>query len=162
MAARVEDQFAAHDALGGGFTLGAADIGASQHGADALQQQALRERLADEVVGAHAQTQHFVDLLVLGGEEDDGELLRLANAVQEFHAVHARHLDVEDAEIGRRLVEAFQSRCTVIVGLDLKPFGFEQHRHRREDVAVVVDEGDVLAHGLASPAADNGFCSMLS
>lgn len=37
MAARIEDQFAAHDAFGGGLALGAADIGPAQHGADAFQ-----------------------------------------------------------------------------------------------------------------------------
>lgn len=36
---------------------------------------------------------------------------------------------------------SFQSRRSAVVGLDLKPFGFEQHRHRCEDVAIVVDEG---------------------
>ncbi len=102
-------------------------------------------------VGAHAQAQHLVDLLVLGGEEDHRELVRLADAVQELHAVHARHLDVEDAEIGRCLGEALQRRGAVVVGLDLEALGLEQHRHRGEDVAVVVDKGNVFAHGLASP-----------
>ena len=59
-----------------------------------------------------------------------------------------RHLDVEDPEIRWRLVEPLERRSAVIVGLDLEPFGFEQHRHGGEDVAVVVDEGDVLAHSL--------------
>jgi hypothetical protein len=130
---------------------------ASQHGADALEQQALRERLADEIVGAHAQAQHLVDLLVLRGQEDHRELLGLANAVEQLHAVHARHLDVEDAEVGRGLVQSLQRRGAIVIGLDLKPFGFEQHRHRGQDVAVVVDQGDVFAHGVASPVgADNG------
>ena len=131
--------------------LGAAGVGAAQHGADAFEQQALGERLPDEIVGAHAQAQHLVDLLVLGGEEDHRELVRLADAVQQFHAVHARHLDVEDAEVGRRLGEPFQGRGAVVVGLDLEALGLEQHRHGREDVAIVVDKGNVFAHGLASP-----------
>src|SRR5476651_2198833 len=151
VAARIEHQLAAHDALGLALALRPAAVGAAQDGADALEQQALRERLADEIVGAHAQAQHLVDLLVLGGEEDHGELLRLADLVQQLHAVHARHLDVEDAEVGRSLVETFERRGAVIVGLHLEALGFKQHRHGREDVAVVVDQSDVLAHGVASP-----------
>ena len=95
--------------------------------------------------------------LVLGGEEDHRELLRLAHAVEQLHAVHARHLDVEDAEVGRRLAEAFEGGGAVAVGLDLEALGLEQHRHGGEDVAVVVDKGNVFAHGLASPhGAGNG------
>ena len=70
------------------LALATADVGAAQHGADALQQQPLGEGLADEIVSAHAQTQHLVDLFVLRGEEDDRELLCLADAVQELHPVH--------------------------------------------------------------------------
>ena len=68
---------------------------------------------------------------------------------EQLHAVHARHLDVEDAEVGRRLVEALERRGAVGIGLDLEALGFEQHRHGGEDVAVVVDQGDVLAHGVS-------------
>src|SRR5258705_9531524 len=53
MATRIEHQLAAHDALGRTLALGGAGVGAAQHGADALEQQALGERLADEIVGAH-------------------------------------------------------------------------------------------------------------
>ncbi len=158
VAAGVEHQLAAHDALGLALGLGAAAVGAAQHGADALQQQALGERLADEVVGAHAQAQHLVDLLVLRGQEDHRELLCLADAVQELHAVHARHLDIEDAEVGRRLVEPLERGRAVGIGLDLESLGFEQHRHGGEDVAVVVDQGDVFAHGVASPEGLGNGC----
>src|SRR5471032_1479165 len=65
VAAGIEDQIAAHDAFGLGLALGRADVGAAQHGADTLEQQALGKRLADKIVGAHAQAKHLVDLLVL-------------------------------------------------------------------------------------------------
>ena len=45
---------------------------------------------------------NLVDLLVLGGEEDHRHVGLLAQPAQQLHAVHARHLDVEDGEIGRR------------------------------------------------------------
>src|SRR5471030_1392596 len=51
----IEHQLAAHDALGRSLALDRADVGAAQHGADALEQQTLGERLADEIVGTHAQ-----------------------------------------------------------------------------------------------------------
>src|SRR5437879_2295308 len=51
MAAGVEHQLAAHDALGRALGLAAAAVGAAQYGANALQQQALGEWLADEAVG---------------------------------------------------------------------------------------------------------------
>src|SRR5579871_1810354 len=42
----------------------------AQHGLDALDQEPLRKRLADEIVGAHLEAEQFVDFLVLGGEKD--------------------------------------------------------------------------------------------
>ena len=49
----------------GARALGAAGLVAAQQGADALQQQALAERLGDVVVGAEAQAHQLVDFLVL-------------------------------------------------------------------------------------------------
>jgi hypothetical protein len=46
----------------------------AQERADAFHQQALRERLLHVVVRAHAQAQHLVDLVVLGGQEDHRHL----------------------------------------------------------------------------------------
>jgi hypothetical protein len=43
---------------------------AAQHYLDALDQEPLRERFADEIVRAHVKAEQFVDLLVLGGEKD--------------------------------------------------------------------------------------------
>ena len=49
--------------------------------------------------GAHAQAEHLVDLVVLGGQEDHRHVGFLAQAVQQLHAVHAWHFDVQDGEI---------------------------------------------------------------
>ncbi len=78
--------------LGGG--------GAAQHGLDALDQQALGKGLGDEVVGAHLEPEQLIDLFVLGGEKDHRDVRFLPQAAQQFHAVHARHLDVENGEVG--------------------------------------------------------------
>ena len=117
-------------------------IGAPQDRLDAFDEQALRERLPDEVVGAHLETEQFVDLLVLGGQEDDRQVGLLAQAAQQFHAVHARHLDVEDGEVGRVGLEPVERRRAVGIGLDPVALGFERQGHRCEDVAVVVNQGD--------------------
>ena len=71
-----------------------------------------------------------------------GRALQLTNILRDID---------EDAEIGRRLIESLERRSAIGIGLDLEALGFEQHRHGGEDVAIVVDKGNVFAHGLASP-----------
>ena len=115
---------------------------AAQNGFDALHDQALRERLGDIVVGAHLEAEQFVDLFVLGGQEDDRHRRLLAHATQKLHAVHARHLDIEDAEIGRVFGQGFERRDAIAVGPDLVAFGFERQAQGRQDVALVVDQSD--------------------
>src|SRR3546814_3459631 len=87
MARRVQRQLAAHQRglrhLSGLAAVLAALI-APQQRPDALDQQALRERLGDVVVGAHAQAQDLVDLVVLRSEEHTSELqslMRISYAV---------------------------------------------------------------------------------
>ena len=123
----------------GGRILG---LAAAQHGLDALDQQALRERLADEIVGAHLEAEQFVDLFILGGQEDHRQVGLLAQPAQRFHAVHARHLDVEDREVRRRGAEAVERRSAIRVGHDAIAFGFERDRDGSENVAVVIDQSD--------------------
>ena len=129
---------------------------AAQNGLDALDDQALGERLGDIVVGAHLEAEQLVDLFVLGGEEDDRHRRLLAHAAQKLHAVHARHLDIEDAEIGRFFGQAFERGDAIAVGADLVALGFERHAQRRQDVAFVIDQRDraFLFHlFLSSPQA---------
>src|ERR1700674_3947800 len=132
--------------------------GAPQHRLDALDQEALRERLADEIVGAHFQAEQLVDLLVLGGEEDHRQVGLLAQAAEQLHAVHARHLDVEDGEVGRVGLEAVERRGAVGVGEDAVAFRLERDRYRGEDVAVVIPESDgghEISWSLRAPRADS-------
>ena len=119
-----------------------AGLRAPEHGLDALHQQPLRKRFADEIVGAHLEAEQLVDLLVLRGEEDDRQLAPLAQAPQELHAVHARHLDVEDGEIGRALGESVERACAVVVGLGLVALRLQHHAQGGENVTVVIDKCD--------------------
>jgi len=115
---------------------------ASQHRLHALDQKPLRERFADEVVGAHLEAEQFVDLLILRGKEDHRQLAPLAKPAEQLHPVHARHFDIEDGEVGRALGKAVERACTVIIGLGLVALGFEHHTQGGENVTVVVDKCD--------------------
>ena len=85
----------------GGFALG--ELLPPEQRANARDQQALRERLGDIIVGAHRETERFVELVIFGGQEDDWDRAELAHSAEQLHAVHSRHLDVEYACI-RRIV----------------------------------------------------------
>ena len=144
----VQHQVAArhHPAGRGARPLCLAGLVAPQQRSDPLQQQALAERLGDIVVGAQAQAHQLIDLLVLRGQEDDRHGAALAQPLQQFHPVHARHLDVEHGEIDRPGGQALQRAFAVGVGADGEALLLQRHRHAGQDVAVVVDQGDGLLH----------------
>src|SRR5947199_28157 len=66
----------------------------------------------------------------------------LPQPTQGLHAVHARHLDIEDGEVGRRCLEAVERRGAVGIGHDAISFRLERNRAGGENVAVVIDESD--------------------
>ncbi|OIQ65554.1 hypothetical protein GALL_528850 [mine drainage metagenome] len=145
MALRVHAKEAAVQRLGVGFLRRGGGIlwrRTAQHGLHALDQQALRERLADEIVGAHFEAEQFVDFLVLGGEENHRQVGFLPQPPQRLHTVHARHLDVEDGKVRRTGAEAVQRGRAIGVGHDAIAFGLKRNRDGCEDVAVVIDQGD--------------------
>ena len=97
----------------------------AQERADAFDQKALRERLFHVVIRAHAQAEDLVDLVILGREEDDGHRRFLAEPLKQVHAVHARHLDIENGHVGQFLVERIKGLLAVIIGFDLEALGLE-------------------------------------
>jgi hypothetical protein len=126
----------------------------AEHGLDTLDKKTLRERLGDEVVGAHLETEEFIDLFILGGQKDHRNIGFLAQPAQQFHAVHARHLDIENGKLRRTGQQSIQGGGAIGIGFNTIPFCFERNRNRGKDVAVVVDERDCLHvcrlhHGLA-------------
>src|SRR5579862_2044962 len=153
VAGRIEGQAAALDRLDpvggglGGFGLGVLGPGATQHRLHPLQQQALAERLVDVVVGAEVEAQDLVDLLVLRGQHDHRQGGGLAQAAQHLHAVHPRHLHVEDGEVGRVALERRQTGRAVVAGLYRMAVAFQGQGDRRNDVLVVIHKSD-LRHGL--------------
>src|SRR3984893_8255907 len=69
MARRVEGHLAAHDdRLGLAILALSRQFAAPDQGPDAFDQQPLRERLADIVVGTHPQAEKLLDLLLLRGQ----------------------------------------------------------------------------------------------
>jgi hypothetical protein len=75
-------------------------LGEAQHDLDPFRQEALRKGFTDEVVGPHFQAEQFIDLLLLRGEKDHRQVGFLPQPTQGLHAVHARHLDIENGEVG--------------------------------------------------------------
>mmetsp|Transcript_19885 Transcript_19885/g.32445 ORF Transcript_19885/g.32445 Transcript_19885/m.32445 type:complete len:227 (-) Transcript_19885:92-772(-) len=143
MAQRIHTQFAAlhHFGLFGvAHFVGGDGILPTQQRADAFHQQTLTERFLNIIVSAHAQAQDFVDLVVLGGQEDHRHRGFLTQPLQQVHTVHARHLDVQNRHIRQPLVKGIQSRLPVIISFHLKAFGLEGHRNRRQDISVVVHQ----------------------
>src|SRR5215469_4650093 len=65
---------------------------------------------------------------------------------EQFHAVHARHLDVEHSKINGLRAHAFESLGPVAVRADGKTFRFERHRYGGQDVSVVVDKSNRIRH----------------
>ena len=103
MARRIEHQVAARYRLPV-FVLAVQVLGqalAPQQDPDPLEQQALGEWLGNVIVGAHAQAQHLIHLVILGGQKDHGKARILTQAAQQLHTVHPRHLDVEYGQIDR-------------------------------------------------------------
>ncbi len=108
---------------------------------------ARRERLHHVVDGALLEGGDRV--LVVGGDEDDVALA--ARLLRDFEAGHARHLDVEEQDVGRVLVERAQ-RLDAVLGLgadgELRP-------QLRERLAELVAQHRLVFgdHGLYSPHA---------
>ena len=114
----------------------------AQQRADTLDQKPLGERLFHVIVCTHAQPQDLVDLVVLRGQEDDRHRGLLPQALQQIHAIHPRHLDVEHGHVGHAAVECVQRGLAVIVGFNFEAFGLKGHGDRRQDIPVVVHKGD--------------------
>ncbi len=145
MAQRVHPQRPAfhHPGFFGGRRLTAVDrLLPPQKGADAFDEKALAEGLLDIVVSPHPQAQNLIDLIVLGGEENHRNRRLLPHPLQQVHPVHPRHLDVKDRHVGHPAIERLKRGLTVVVGLDLEAFSLKRHGDRRQNVPVVVHQGD--------------------
>ena len=77
-----------------------------------------------------------------GDHDDRQRLVHRAQPIEHLEAVHARHLDVEQDEVGR---VALGEREPFLAGRgadELVPFVFERHPQRIADRRFVVDDQD--------------------
>ena len=96
MARRIERHRTAYDdRLALAFFAIARQFAAPEQGADALDQKPLRERLADIIIGSHAQAEQFVDFVIFRGQENDRDMAVPPQLAEKLHAVHPGHLDVQ-------------------------------------------------------------------
>ena len=68
-------------------------------------------------------------------------------ALQHVEAVHLRHLDVEEDEVGRFLLGDLEPRGAVGREQALVALVLEDHLQRRADGLLVVDDEDPRLHG---------------
>ena len=87
--------------------LAAARTRAAQQRLDAREQHARLHGLHDVIVGAHLEAQHLVDVLALGGEDEDRHASRGARSSRQIvrPSLPGQH-EVEDHQLGLEAVEA--------------------------------------------------------
>jgi hypothetical protein len=142
----------ADDAAAGG--VGKVAVCPPEEGLDPAHELAQPERLREVVVGAQLEADHLVDLVVAGGEDEDGRLRSgRPQAPQDLESVHPGQPDVEDDEVGslvRRELEALfaGSRDRNLVALLL-----ECVLDAPGDGELVLDDENRCRHG-ADPTPD--------
>src|SRR5262245_20847082 len=101
MTPRVHTELTALDRLGLSLPRTSARFGGGlpQQDPDPLDQDTLRKWLANEVIRPELEAAQFVDFLLFGGQEDHRLVGLLPQAPQQFHAIHTRHLDIENDEV---------------------------------------------------------------
>ena len=111
--------------------------------AQADQHALARERLLDEVERAFLRRLHRgADRAVAGDDDDRQRVVHGAQPVEHLDAVHARHLHVEQHEVGRL---ALGERQPLLAGRgadELVAFVFERHPQRVADRRLVVYDQD--------------------
>jgi hypothetical protein len=124
MAVRVERQAAAHDRLLVAVLRASPETAAraAQDGLHALGQQAGGAGLADEIVGADVEADTSSISSSFEVRKIAGRLEVWRRLPQQLHAVHLRHLHVEDGDVRRRLRGRQGSRA-IVIGADLVAFG---------------------------------------
>ena len=130
------------------------------------EQQALAVgRLLDEVVGAELGGLHGRGHRAVPGEDHHrGRGLLGLEGLQDLHAVHLRHLDVEEDEVRRLPLDHLEGGLAVGGQQALVPFVLEDHAQRGADGLLVVDHEDLglRAHRRARAFSTAAFFSAFS
>ena len=157
------------DALGGGADPGAVLLGAhfvdAQQRRDPLGQVVEADGLGQVVPGAQPQPGDLVDLVDALGEEDHRQARRAGEhvATQLKTGVHLlAEDDVENDQVGERLVEARQGLFAAAVGRDLIAFLGDRIRVVGTLIGIVLDDGDGFGHPRVPAVSREGFYRVLA
>ena len=124
----------------------------AQHGADPGEELPRAEGLRQVVVRAELQAEDAVELLVLGGEEDDGQAPGAPDAAADLEAVRLRHQDVQDDEVDPARRDAVDGLAAVLRLDHLEAALGEGEADDLADVAVVVRHQDAIHRHLLARA----------
>ena len=114
--------------------------GATQHGVDARTEFAWTEGLDDVLVGARAEPEHDVGLILEPGEHDDVGVALRADAARGFEPVDPRHVHVEGGDQRPIRHDRADAVDPVADGHRREPRRLEHLAEEMADVRVVLDD----------------------
>jgi hypothetical protein len=118
-----------------------------QHGLDARDELARRERLRDVVVGAELEPDDAVGLLVARRQHQDRDARAAADAAGRLEAVDVRQPEIEDDDPRAPPVDGLEPAFAALFADDLEPGTLEVCADERADRVVVFDDDGDAAHG---------------
>ncbi len=116
---------------------------ASRHRTDPRNELAEAERLDDVVVGAELEADDPIDLLALGGDDDDRDVRAGAQLAADRESVDIGQSEVEQDEVGPACVERF---AAPLPRASRRTLGEEAFGERLCDRVLVLDDEQVHAH----------------
>ncbi|MNL31347.1 hypothetical protein D3C87_1531310 [compost metagenome] len=129
------------------LALGVAGLAAAQQGLDAGDQLAEAEGLDQVVVGADLEADDAVDLLALGGEHDDGDVVLLAaQKAADLEAAQLGQHEVQNDQVGLRELDLLEGLLPIVGLYDLVALLHESELDGLDDHLFVVDKQNLLGH----------------
>ena len=122
-------------------------LGTTNESLDAGNQFTRTEGLGDVIVGAHFQANHAVGFIAASREHQDGKAIQrfvLADFAANVQAGKFREHQIEQQQIGRRLLQSGEAAGAVEGGADLKTFICKVVPDELDDVAIVFNDQDAL------------------
>ena len=141
----VDDEVAGAD--GRRFGGGRCSRGAAEDGFDAGDDFAWVEGFGDVVIGTELQPDDFVDVVVAGGEHQDGEIgvVASSHAAADVPAVDAGQHQVEDEQVDGRDASRRRRAVSPSAGFfDGEVLLLEVHTQECADVVFVIDDEDAV------------------
>ena len=126
------------------------DLRPPQDGVDAGDELLHLKGLDHVVVRPHLQALDAVEHLTLGRQHDDGYLAGLPDLGADGPAVHHRQHDVQQDQVRHLLLEFLDGLSAVSGDADVKALLHQVHMDQVTDIAVVLHDQDVAAHGAPS------------